>query len=174
MLTAIRNPIATLIAIPILALMVILQSAIFSWIPLLHGTADLVLLALLAWAVQERVTTAWQWSLMAVLFVSIASALSPWAIALGYLASTGFILALRRWIWKTPFLAMMAATFFCTLLTQSIDALGLRLSGIIIPWQDAFNLVILPSALLNLLVAIPVYALIGDLARWVYPQEIKI
>jgi hypothetical protein len=48
-----------LIAIPILIILVILQSAIVSLVPLLHGIADIVLLAILAWAVQDRVTSAW-------------------------------------------------------------------------------------------------------------------
>lgn len=171
--TSLRNPLATLIAIPVLTGLVILQSAIFSGIVLLHGTADVVLLALLAWAVHERVKTAWQWALLAALLVSIASALSPWAIAFGYLAATGLTLLLRHFIWKFPFLAMLASTFLGTLLTQTVHVLGLRFLGVSFPWREAFNAVMLPSAMLNQLIAIPIYALIGDLANWVYPQEIK-
>jgi hypothetical protein len=37
---------------------------IASRIPLLHGSADLILLALVAWALQKRVNTAWQWALI--------------------------------------------------------------------------------------------------------------
>ncbi len=170
----IKNPLATLIAIPLLALMVIAQSAVFSGINLFQGAANVVLLSVLAWAVQEQVRTAWQWSLIATLFVSIASALPPWAIALGYITSTGLTITLRRWLWKFPFLAMMVASFFCTLLTQTIEALGLRLYGLNFSWYNAFYRVMLPSAMLNLLGAIPIYAILTDLAKWIHPQEMKI
>ena len=79
-----------LIAIPILIILVILQSAIVSLVPLLHGIADIVLLAILAWAVQDRVTTAWYWCAIGGLLISIASAL-PIGVALAgyFLASLG-------------------------------------------------------------------------------------
>ncbi len=41
---------ATFIAIPILTGLMLLQSGILSRIPLLHGTPDLLLLFILAWA----------------------------------------------------------------------------------------------------------------------------
>jgi len=39
------------------------------------------------------------------------------------------------------------------------------------PLTDSFTLVILPSALLNLLFSIPVFWLTRDLSRWVNPVE---
>jgi hypothetical protein len=35
-------------------------------------------------------------------------------------------------------------------------------------------LIILPSLLLNIILAAPVYAVIKDLAEWIYPEEIKV
>jgi hypothetical protein len=50
----------------------------------------------------------------------------------------------------------------------------LRLLGDPLPIADALGLVALPSLLLNLLFAIPVYVFMRDLARWVHPvQEIE-
>jgi len=54
-----------LVAFPILALAVILQSAIVSRISLLSGYADLVLVIVIGWALQEGVTTAWHWAVLA-------------------------------------------------------------------------------------------------------------
>ena len=87
---------ATLVAFPILGMLVILQSAVVSRIPLLHGTADLVLIALLAWAIQERVNSAWQWSILGGLLVSLVTALPLAAILAGYLLATGVALLLRH------------------------------------------------------------------------------
>jgi hypothetical protein len=165
---------AVLLSIPILAFLVVLESAIFSQVRLLYGSLDLVLLALVAWTVQERVKTAWQWSLVAGLLVGVVSAVPALAILLGYLLATGAALLLRRVFWKRPFLAMIAATIAASLITQALAFGALRFTGTVIPLIEAINLVALPSVLLNLLVAIPVYALIGDLAGALYPQEIEI
>ena len=64
----------TLLAFPILGILLVLQSAIFSQIPLLQGTTDLVLLALVAWSLQRRVRTAWQWGIIGGLLVGFVSA----------------------------------------------------------------------------------------------------
>ena len=45
----------------------------------------------------------------------------------------------------------------------------LRLTGTPLTILDSLGLFTLPSILLNLLLAIPVFAMMRDLARWVYP-----
>jgi rod shape-determining protein MreD len=152
----------------------ILQTSIISRIPLLFGTADLPLLAIIAWALQKRVRTAWQWSLIGGLMFSLATALPLGVPILGYSLSTGLALILRRRVWQVPILAMFATTFLCTLITQGIALLALRLVGDPIPIGEAFNLIILPSVLINMLLAIPIYALISDLAKWLYPEELEV
>ncbi|MBE0410581.1 MAG: hypothetical protein IBX69_12705 [Anaerolineales bacterium] len=163
----------TLIAIPVLGLLVVLQTAIISRIPLLHGTADLILLALAAWAVQERVKTTWQWGLIGGLMVALVSALSLLVALPAYLLSAGVARALRKQLWQMPLLAMFAAVFIGTFIIHSLTFLVLRTNGIQIPLRESFNLITLPSALLNLLLAVPIYALIGDLANRLYPEEIE-
>lgn len=164
---------AILIAIPILGLLVIVQSAILSQIALLHGTADLVLLALVAWSVQDRVKTAWHWAVIAALLVGLVTALPIVATLLGYLAVTGMALVLRRVFWQRPLFAMIAATFAGTVILHTISILALRGLGTPLPLVESFNQITLPSALLNLLLAIPIYGVFGDLANWLYPIEIE-
>ena len=105
----------TLLAIPILGILLVLQSAIFSQIPLLQGTTDLVLLALVAWSLQRRVRTAWQWGIIGGLLVGFVSAVPFFVYVVGYLLAVGFSLLLRQRIWQVPLLAMFIATFFGTL-----------------------------------------------------------
>ena len=69
---------------------------------------------------------------------------------------------------------MLAATFFGTLITHALTVFNLRLNETAIPILESFNIITLPSILLNLLVAVPMYALIGDLANWLYPEEIEL
>ena len=165
---------ATFIAIPILTGLMILQSGIVSRIPLLRGTPDLLLLAILAWALQKRVQTAWQWCIIGALLFSLVSALPMGTALLAYVLATGLALLLRRQVWQAPLLAMFVAVLLGTFISHTVSVLSLRLVGDPIPLLQAFNLIMLPSALLNLVLAIPAYALVGDLANWLYPEEIEL
>jgi rod shape-determining protein MreD len=164
---------AVLIAVPILAVLIMIQSAVLSNIPLLHGTTDLVLVALLAWALQKRVRTAWFWAIIGGLLVGYVSALPFGAVLAGYLLAVGLAIMLKQRIWQVPILAMLVATFFGTLLVNLVVITALRIMDTPIPFWEAINLVTLPSVLLNLLVAIPFYALFSDLAKWLYPEPLE-
>ncbi len=165
---------ATLIAIPILTGLMVLQSGVVSRIPLLRGTPDLLLLAILAWALQKRVQTAWQWCIIGALLFTLVSALPLGTVLLAYGLATGLALILRRQVWQVPLLAMLVAVLLGTFISHTVSVLSLRLIGDPIPFLEAFNLIVLPSALLNLILAIPAYAMIGDLANWLYPEEIEL
>lgn len=163
----------TLLAFPILAILLVLQSAIFSQIPLLQGTSDLVLLALVAWSLQRRVRTAWQWGIIGALLVGFVSAVPFVVYIVGYLLTVGFSLLLRQRIWQVPLLAMFIATFFGTLVIHLATLMALRVSGTVLPIGASINLIILPSILLNLLLALPFFTLFSDLANFLYPEELE-
>jgi hypothetical protein len=165
---------ATLIAIPILGVLVLLQTAVFSRFPLLRGTADLVLIAVIAWALQKRVQTAWQWGIIGGLYIGLASALPFWATMIIFLLAVAAALALRQRVWQAPILAMFIATFALTLISHLITMGALRLNGVSLPLQQTLNLITLPSLILNLLMAIPAFFLLADLAKWVYPEKLEV
>jgi len=85
-----------LLAVPILAGLLMIQLGVFSYIPLLQGTADLVLVALVAWALQKRVRTAWQWAVIGGLMVTYVSGLPVGVYIAGYLAAVGLALLLKQ------------------------------------------------------------------------------
>lgn len=165
---------AIVLAVPILGLMVIMQSAIFSQVQLLYGTTDLVLLIVVAWAVQDKVTTAWHWGVIAGVLASLATAVPAIAIIPTYVVITGIAIYIRRIFWQRPLLAMITATLLATLISQIITVAVLVFNGTPITLIEAFYLITIPSALLNLLLAVPIYAVIGDLAGWLYPETIEI
>jgi hypothetical protein len=160
-----------IIAFPLLGLAVMLQSSIVSQVVLLSGYADLPLLLLAAWALQDRVKSAWHWAFLATIMVGFVTRL-PWMIVLaGYLTVVFMAQLLQRRVWQAPLLAMFSVTFAGTLIVQFLTYLYLSFSGTQLPLGDVLGLVTLPSLLLNMLFAIPVYAFMRDLARWVYPSE---
>ena len=91
---------AIILAVPILTMLVILQTAVVSRIPLLHGTPDLVLVAVIAWAMQKRVQTAWHWGIMGGLILSFVSGLPMGVPLVSCLAAVGISLLLRQRVWQ--------------------------------------------------------------------------
>jgi hypothetical protein len=160
-----------LIALPLLGLAVIVQSAIVGHFPLLGGTADVVLILVTAWSLQQAVSTGLQWAFLASVLISLVSSL-PWFVY--FVAYGGVVLLamlLQRRVWQVPMLAMFIVTFLGTALLHGLTLLYVYLSGSEVPVADSLGLITLPSVLLNMLVAIPAYGMMRDLAGWVFPGE---
>jgi rod shape-determining protein MreD len=162
-----------LLGIFLFEILAIIQSTIVSAMPLLKGTTDLILLFIIAWALQDRVESAWQWCLIGGLLISLYSGLPFGVLILAYLLCVPIAKLLKRRIWKAPFLAMLAATFVSTILVQFISMASRLITGVNIPLMDALNLILLPSLLLNLILAIPVFSIVRDIASWMYPEELE-
>jgi hypothetical protein len=160
-----------LVAVPLLVLAVIFQTAVISRITLLSGAADLMLLILVAWALQEQVESSWHWAVLGALLVAFVSAAPPIIPIVGYILAVVFARYVIRQIWQTPILALFSVTFFSTLVYQLLAYLVLLATGTRLAFDDVLALIVLPSVFLNLLLAIPVHSLIRDLALWVYPPE---
>jgi cytochrome b subunit of formate dehydrogenase len=158
-----------LIAIPVIILAVILQSSIVSRVTFLSGMADLPLVMLAAWALQDEVETAWHWAVATGVFVGFVSGISWVVPMLSYLFVIALAQVLQRRIWQAPLLAMFSITFLGTIGSSVISLVVLQLSGISLPIADVFGLLTLPGILLNMLLAIPTFAVMRDVARWVYP-----
>jgi hypothetical protein len=163
-----------LLSIPIFITLGIFQSAVVSRLPLLQGTADLTLLVVIAWALQERVRVAWQWAVIAGLVIGYISALNVLIPLIGYLLVTGLAVILRQRVWQLPILAMLIVTFVGTLMINISTSLFLNIIGTPLPMLETLNQIILPSTILNLILAIPIYALVRDFSEWMYPEEIDL
>ncbi len=160
-----------LIALPLLSLILVIQLAIVSRIPLLGGYADLMLVALAAWSLQERVETSWHWAIFGGLLIGWTSAI-PWFIPVaGYLLMVAVARLLVRRIWQAPLLAIFIIVFWGSITIHLFSVLTLQLMGSPLSIGDALSVVTLPSLLLNLFLAIPAFPIFRDLAVWVYDIE---
>jgi hypothetical protein len=99
----------------------------------------------------------------------------PWFIPLaGYLLVVGVGRLLHRRVWQAVLLETFVVIFIGTFGIQLFTAGYLALVGGSFQFGDVISLIILPSTLLNLLLVIPVYYLIKDLALWLYPPEVNL
>ena len=163
-----------LIGLPVLTILVILQMTIFSRVSIIYGTADVVLLGVCAWALQKRVDTAWHWAIMAGLMITISSALPLGIFLFSYFVTTGIAIFIKQRVLQIPMLAMFLVVFLGTLLTQTGSLVALRFTGNSLPVISSFGNVILPSLIFNLLLAVPIFLLMRDLANWIYPEPLEV
>jgi cell shape-determining protein MreD len=151
----------------------ILQTAIFSRITLIAGTADLILLFLIAWSLQEEVKNTWLWTAVAGVLISLVSAMPFFAPMIGYLGAVGLSKLLQRRVWRIPILAMFIVTLLGTLFQHIVYVIALQVDGAPISWVQSLDTIIVPSVLLNLIFALPIYAIANELVGRIYPLEVE-
>jgi len=150
---------------------VILQSSVVSQVKLLSGYADLPFVLIAAWALQDRVDSSWHWGALTCLFSGFISSMPAPVVIAGYLGAVLLARALQRRVWQAPLLAMFSVVFFGTLFFHISSFVVLSFLGTPFTFGDVMGLVTLPSLLLNMLLAIPIYAFMRDVSYWVYPVE---
>lgn len=131
------------------------------------------MLILLAWVSREGIEYAWHWGFLAGLAVGIASALPLWIPLLTYVGITALAEFTKARIWQVPIFSFFILTLLGTLIIQSVFYIYLIIVGSTITFGEAFNLVILPTGVLNLLLALPVYTLIGEIVDRLYPSVLE-
>ena len=163
-----------LLAIPIMGLVVIVQSAIFSRINVLAGCPDLVLLVVAGWGLQPNARYGWIWAGLAGLMVGYVSGVNMVVMLIGYLLVMGLAQLVRRLVWQAPLLAMFAVTGLGTLAMLLITYVSLWIQGSQLVLGEVFIQIILPSLLFNLLLSLPVYPVMHDLSLWIHPSEMEV
>lgn len=149
----------------------LLQTTLVSRITLLQGSADLVLLMMVTWMLQPGVEPDWKWGIPAGLMVGYATALPDWVMWIGYVAAAGICQLLRLRIWQGRLLSLVSSVLFGTLAIHVVTLLYLFLSAHPIDALEALNLITIPSMLLNLILVLPVNAIITELNKLVSPVE---
>ena len=154
----------------LLIIAMILQMGVVSRINLFSGAADLVLIVLASIGVQGSSKSTWLWCGLAGLFISLISAMPFFIPVFAYLIVAGISQTLKKRMWETPILALLLTVFFSTLVQHQLYFFALIMDGTRISWSESLNLVTLPSLLLNMMVAIPVYTAVHELSALLEPR----
>lgn len=147
----------------------LLQVSLAWRLSLLQGPADLVLLVLLAWMLQEPAKADWRWGVLAGLILSLFSSLPFWVPLLGYTVTAAIVGVFETRIWQNSLLTLFTAIVVGIFCVQASTLMYLWLNADPIDILQAFNLVTMPSIILSMILALPVYALIGELTRMLIP-----
>jgi hypothetical protein len=149
-----------------------LQSTVIVQTRFLYGAADLVLLTLLGWTLHKNAVSRYRWGTIAGLLVGLVSDAPWWLMVAGYVGTVAFADLLVRRVWEIELLTLFTTTFVGSILTGGLVLVYRLVSGVPMPLLQSFNLVLLPSTLINLFLILPVYAVLGEFAKSVYPVEV--
>jgi len=154
-----------------LVFLLLFQTAVVSRLPLLYGSADMFILFLSSWALQEKSTKNLEFALVATVIVSAVSALPFYIYFITFFGIIGLSNILKKRVWQTPLLALAFTVLAGTVTEHGLTLLWLRLGGNNIPLTQTIGLVSVPAILLNLLLSIPVYTIIRNLIGSILPIE---
>jgi rod shape-determining protein MreD len=162
---------SVLLSIPVLGLVAVLQSAVVSRLPLNNGTADMMLVLLVAIALQKGVTSSWQWSIVGGLLTDFISGLPFGIFTFSYLLVTALAVVLRERIWRFSFLIQLLLVLIGTGVTHGLAYLVLFLQGSTLEIANVLRVITLPSIVLNFMLSLPIYILTRDVLEGIIPQE---
>jgi biotin transporter BioY len=108
---------------------------------------------------------------MGALFIGLFSSLPLFVYVFSYGLATWVAFLFHRKIWQAPLLIMLGVTLVGTIIEHGLSMLMLQLNGTPISFFTGFTKITLPSVLLNLLIAIPIFAIFRYLARKMYPEK---
>lgn len=163
-----------IIGFPLLALLAILQSSAFSYIHLLDGRFDLVLLCVIGWGLSGRSEEAMVWGMLGGLFLDLLSGLPLGSYAIPLILIAFLVSLLEGRFWEAHFLTPIGVVFICSLIFHGLGLAVLSIVGR--EWDPliALTRVILPSTFLNLLLALPTAQIMEGLRNRLFPPTIEI
>lgn len=161
-----------IVGIPLLALISVMQSTLLHSVRFLDGSVDLALVVVLAWNLVRREADAPLWAFFAGVFADV---LSGGAIGAATFAMTTMSLVIsftEGRFYQANLPVSLLVSLVGTIFYHLLYLLTLSIRGQPIQWADAITLGVLPSALLNLIVIVPVYRIALWAVKLLKPREI--
>lgn len=161
-----------LIGIPAFAILAILQSSLVSHLRLIEGRPDLVMLAVVAWALTGRGREAMILGFAGGLFLDVFS-----AVPLGVSAAALVIVAViasysEGQFWGINPIMQLAAVLVGSVVYNSVIIFTLVATGQPLDLQLALGRIVLPSLFVNLILALPMVQLTEGLHNWLHPPRV--
>jgi rod shape-determining protein MreD len=163
----------TLLGLPIIAFLVIVQTSIISRLNISFGQADLVMLFILAWCLQDKNRVGVWWAVAGGIMMSFVSAVPWYAYLIGYVMISIISKILQKRLWNIPILTMVVLSFVGTMIVLVISFVFVSVTQIQLPIHDSLVKVILPSSALNMILSIPIFIIVRDLVNMVYPADVE-
>jgi hypothetical protein len=162
-----------LLYFPILILLLILEMVLGRNLQLVGGSVDLLLIWLVCWGLHKQGKNVWYGAAFSALILSFASAVPWYASVIPVFFAAWFSRFFSKRFWHNPLIALFIVVFASSLFKNLIQFIALRLNGYNLVLADSLTHVLIPSVFLDLILALPIYAIVHDMSRWVYPAEVE-
>ena len=162
-----------LISFASFVLMAMLQMSVFSQWKILSGCADILLLFVVVWCLYDRSKRLWLLIIVMAGIVNFISALPFYIPLIVYFFIYRLSRLIQTRIMQSPLLGIIVLTFVATLLQVILNMAYLFILRTDLAFTSALVEVALPSILLNMLLAIPMYAIVREIAYYAFPKGVE-
>ncbi len=160
-----------ILAFPVMVFSAIIQVTVFGKIHLLNGSADIILLIIIAWSLHENTRYSIVWTMVGALVMTYLSAMPMYGYMFIYFIMWLFIQFLKKRVWQMPVILMLFLSMFGSFFEAFMTFAILKFQGTSIPLDTALVQVVIPSLIMNMILAVPVYGIFTDIANTIYYRE---
>lgn len=160
------------IAIPVMALLAIVESSVLSRFPVAGVTPQLLFVVALGWGIHRGLEEGLIWAFIAGLFTDLFS-LAPLGISsLAFMAGVGVPLMLQQVLPPRRLPVAMFLAALGTVIYLSVYALALRVFGFGTSLRGLIDT--LPLIIFHAVLIVPVYLLLASLLRMLRPRRVEL
>jgi rod shape-determining protein MreD len=160
------------IAIPLMAVLTILQTAVLPHFPILGVIPMLPLLTVIAWGLLRSRDEGLLWAFIAGLFLDMFSISPLGSQSLAMMAAVAAVTTIQRSLPASRFLIPALLTAVATFIFLLTYFLLIRLAGFVVDWAIINQVPLI--ALLHGLMAVPVYWLALVINRRLTPRRVEV
>jgi rod shape-determining protein MreD len=166
---------ANYIGIPILLLAAVINATIMPELRLGNGTADLVFLLVMSWALLADVRDAMLWAVIGGMLQDVLSIAPLGTSALGLVIVAFAADAVFGTVSRGNLIVPLVVAGVGTFVYQMITLLLLRMLGLsAVGLGQGLVYVMVPSTIMNVLLILPVFRLMGAVHRRAFPLRARI
>lgn len=162
-----------LLAIPVVFILLLLQTTLAREVNILNGSVDLLLTWLCAWGVCSKDNSIWVWVGIGIAAIAFVSAIPFYVYLAAYLSIIVLTKIISKRFWQSPLMSMFVITIVSSLILYLFSFLVLQSSSSNLNWNTSLVQIIIPSILMNLFLAFPIYAIVKDTTGWVFHAEVE-
>ena len=161
------------LSIPVLSLIVALQTSISPQIRVLGGAPDLIFLIVLSWAVNTDLDESFTWAFVGGVIADLMSAAPLGTTSLGLVILVYIIHLFQQRLYRVGLILLLPFTLAGTLLKETIFAIVLALVGLGSDYGIMFFYVMVPTMIYNLALIWVVYFLVRRIQKRL-PRETRV
>jgi len=162
------------LGLPLITLLAILQSTVLGTFRLLDGAPDLVLLAVVGWAQTGRAREALVFALWGGLSLDLLSGAPFGMTAIGLIVIAFLVSLLEGRFWEANFLLPLGVMVGATVIYHAGLFLAAAATGRPVDLDQAVTRVFLPSAVLDILLALPTAQLAWRIHETLFPPRVRV